>query len=61
MKTVVVWVLIVFSTGANTSPTMVVVDNIASQRNCEALAWTARDLPAFSVTTRCVAVRKVAP
>lgn len=65
MQTVVVWVLVLTFTGFK-SGGPVVIDNIASKQNCEALgaylarSWDGRE-DRFRVDRfRCVAVRKEA-
>ena len=61
MSTIVVWVLVISANGYGTH--YAVIDNIASQANCRALAaQIVRDSGASSWTTpRCIAVRKTRP
>lgn len=59
--TVVVWVLVTYISSASGGGPMV-VDNIATRENCEALAKVieAEDVGRWT-RTKCIAVRKVAP
>lgn len=65
METFVTWVLIMTFVGIK-SGGPVVIDNIATKQNCEALAtqiksdWIADKRFGVS-TTKCIAVRKVKP
>lgn len=65
MKTFVVWVLYISSYGqmntGNPAPAMSVIDNIASQQNCQAIAARIAGATPGNVRMLCVAVRKVAP
>lgn len=65
MKTFVAWVLYISAASSQTYETSIslaVIDNIASERNCLALAaQLSEGTLADRTRMRCVAVRKVAP
>lgn len=59
--TIVVWVFIAYISGASGAGPMV-VDNIATRENCEALAKVIEaERVATWTHTKCIAVRKIAP
>lgn len=63
--TIVVWVLLIVTSGSHLEASVAVVDNIASQANCKALADHVRNATAYPISfnreVRCVAVRKARP
>lgn len=60
MRTATVWVLVVALYGSY-GDTITIVDNIASQSNCEALGHLISAQSRGAQVTHCYAVRKVLP
>ena len=62
MSTFLVWIMIAYIDGSYAGST-VVIDNIASEQNCQALAqvFEAKQWPDGTPKAMCIAVRRVKP